>query len=176
MAWDVCAEKLLLKELEASSVGLGRAAPETMEEIEMSNFYAKAAAVLWASWGGLHVIAGSAMLRALGGGVEGLPDTVVVSLMGSDMPVPLLPTLMEHNLNNAWFGLIVLLGSFFVWRNDRNAMILCGIVGGLAQLGYTIIAVLPGHAPLPGAVMSVVAAVAVLLPVFGASRDKVRQG
>lgn len=141
----------------------------------MSNAYAKTAALSWAFWGGVHVIGGSTMLYTLGG-VDGLPDTVMVALMGSDMPLPLVPTLLEHNFNNAWFGLIVLLGSLFVWRNDRNAMILCAIVGGLAQLGYTIFVVLPGHAPLPGAIMTVVAAAAVVLSVLAGRRVEVRQG
>ena len=122
----------------------------------------KTSAILWGIWGIVHLLAGISMISALQNGVDGLPESVLVNMMGSEMPVHALETLMEHNWNNAWFGLVVVIGAFFVWKGNRNGIFLSAIVGGLAHLGFFIFVILPYPDPI-GIIMSFVAAAAIAL-------------
>ncbi len=135
-----------------------------MENRTTSNIFFKTASILWGLWGFVHLFAGFSMLSVLSEGIESLPESVLVKMMGNDMPLHIVPTLMEHNFNNTWFGLVILTGSFFVWKANRTAVLLCSIVGGLAQLGFTIFIVFPGYSELPGVIMSFVVVTAI---VFG---------
>lgn len=120
----------------------------------------RAAAVLWAMWGLLHLVAGVGVLSTFASEVPGVPESVTLTLMGGEMPFHVRRTLAEHNFNNAWFGLVVTAGSVDVWRGGRVGVLLCAIVGGLAHLGFTIFVVLPGYGNGVGVAMTFVAAAA----------------
>lgn len=122
----------------------------------------KTSAILWGIWGIVHLLAGISMIFTLQNGVDGLPESVLVNMMGSEMPVHVLETLMEHNWNNSWFGLVVIIGAFFVWKGNRNGIFLSAIVGGLAHLGFLIFVVLPYRDQI-GIIMSFVVAAAIVL-------------
>lgn len=122
----------------------------------------KTSAILWGIWGIVHLLGGISMIFTLQNGVDGLPESVLVTMMGSEMPVHVLGTLIEHNWNNSWFGLVVTIGAFFVWKGNRNGVFLSAIVGGLAHLGFFIFVVLPYSDPV-GIIMSFVAAAAIVL-------------
>jgi len=127
--------------------------------------------ILWGLWGFVHLFGGLFMLSFLGGGVKNLPESVLMKMMGNEMPLPIVPTLMEHNFNNTWFGLVILIGSFFVWKENRNAVLFCCIVGGLAQIGYAIFIVFPGHSTLPGVVINFVFLVAIVFGIIAIKKS-----
>lgn len=106
----------------------------------------RVAAVLWAMWGALHLVAGFGLLSTFANEVATVPESVTLTLMGSEMPFYVRRTLAEHTFNNTWFGLVVAVGSVLVWRGSRLGVFLCAIVGGLAHLGFTIFVVIPGYA------------------------------
>ena len=123
----------------------------------------RVASVLWAMWGLLHLVAGAGVLSTFASEVTGVPESVTLTLMGGEMPFNVRRTLAEHNFNNTWFGLVVTAGSVQVWRGGRLGVLLCAIVGGLAQLGFTIFIVVPGYGNAIGVAMTFVAASAVVL-------------
>jgi hypothetical protein len=122
----------------------------------------KASAILWGIWGIVHLLAGISLIFALRNGVNGLPESLSVGMMGSEISVHPLETLKEHNWNNSWFGLVATIGAFGVWKGNRNGIFLSAVVGGLAQLGFFIFVVLPYPDPA-GITMSFVAAAAIVL-------------
>lgn len=123
----------------------------------------RAAGVLWAMWGLLHLVAGVGVLSTFASEVTGVPESVTLTLMGGEMPFQVRRTLAEHNFNNTWFGLVVTAGSVQVWRGRRLGALLCAIVGGLAQLGFTIFIVVPGYGNAVGVAMTFVAVSALVL-------------
>ena len=145
---------------------------EKMKSNVPSKILFRTTSILWGLWGVVHILGGLSMLSVLSGGVKSLPESVLVKMMGNDMPLHIVPTLMEHNLNNTWFGLVILIGSFFVWKTNRNAVLFCSIVGGLAQLGYTIFIVFPGYSELPGVVMSFVVLAAIVFGMIAIKKSK----
>jgi hypothetical protein len=123
----------------------------------------RVAAVLWAMWGVLHLAAGLSVVTTFTNEVAGVPETVMLNVMGGALPFHVRRTLAEHSFNNTWFGLVVTVGSVLVWKRSRLGVILCAIVGGMAHLGFTIFLVLPGSANAVGVAMTFVAAGAVVL-------------
>ncbi len=123
----------------------------------------RVAAVLWAMWGLLHLAAGLSVMSVFARGVTGVPESVRVSVMGGEVPFEVRRSLAEHEFNNSWFGLVVLVGSVLVWSGRRTGVLLCTIVGGLAHLGFTLFQVLPGASNAVGVAMTFVAASAVVL-------------
>lgn len=136
----------------------------------MNTALLRVTAVLWGAWGLLHLLMAFPFVLGVRAGVEGLPATVTMDIGGEHAPLHVQQTLMEHGFNNGWFGLVVTIGSVFVWRGRRDAVYLCSIVGGLAHLGFTVFLVLPGHANAMGVAMTVVAASAVALGLLAARR------
>jgi len=126
-------------------------------------FLFRATAVLWALWGLLHFAFAFPFVWALHQGVEGLPASVLMDMAGQEAPLHVTQALMEHGFNNAWFGLVVSVGSLFVWRGRQDAVVLCSLVGGLAHLGFTLFVVLPGYADAIGVTMTGVVAAALSL-------------
>lgn len=123
----------------------------------------RVAAVLWAMWGLLHLAAGLSVMRTFASEVAGVPESVKLTVMGSELPFLVRRSLAEHQFNNSWFGLVVLSGSALVWRGSRTGVLLCTIVGGLAHLGFTIFQVVPGYSNAVGVAMTFIAASAVVL-------------
>lgn len=136
----------------------------------MSRGLFRVAAVLWAMWGLLHFVAGVSVVRTFASEVAGVPESVVLSLMGDQLPFHVRRTLAEHSFNNMWFGLVVLIGSVLVWRGSRLGVFLCTIVGGLAQLGFTIFLVMPGLSNAVGVTMTFIAACAAISGVMAQVR------
>ena len=125
----------------------------------------RAAGVLWAMWGLLHLLAGLSVVKTFASEVAGVPESVMLRVMGDEIPFHVRRTLAEHSFNNTWFGLVVLVGSVLVWKGSRQGVLLCTVVGGLAHLGFAIFLVVPGFSNAVGVAMTVIAAVAVALSV-----------
>lgn len=125
----------------------------------------RVAAVSWALWGLLHLVAGVSVVRTFSSEVAGVPESVMLSMMGDELPFHVRRTLAEHSFNNTWFGLVVVVGSVQVWKGSRLGVVLCTIVGGLAHLGFTIFLVVPGYSNAVGVAMTFIAAFAVIVGV-----------
>lgn len=136
----------------------------------MNRVLFRVAGVLWAMWGLLHFVAGVGVVRTFASEVAGVPESVMLSLMGDQLPFHVRRTLAEHSFNNMWFGLVVLVGSVLVWRGSRLGVFLCTIVGGLAQLGFTIFLVIPGLSNAVGVTMTFTAACAAISSVMAQVR------
>lgn len=130
----------------------------------------RVAAVLWAVWGALHLVAGLSVVTTFAREVVGVPESVQLTVMGGELPFHVRRTLAEHSFNNTWFGLVVLVGSVWVWKRSRLGVFLCTIVGGLAHVGFTIFLVVPGYSNAVGVAMTVIAAAAVALSVAALGR------
>ena len=124
--------------------------------------------ILWGLWGFVHLLGGLTMLFVLKGGLESVPESVDVKNLP---PLHIVPTLMEHNFNNLWFGLTILIASFFVWKVNRNAVLFCSIVGGLAHLGFAIFIVFQGHSDLVGVVLSFVVLAAIVFGIIAIKKS-----
>lgn len=133
----------------------------------------RVAGVLWAMWGVLHLVAGVALLPTFTSEVASVPEEVKV-MLGSEIPFYVRRTLAEHTFNNAWFGLVVSVGSALVWRGSRLGVFLCAIVGGLAHLGFTVFMVVPGYANAVGVAMTFIAAGALVLSLTAHFGSKAR--
>ncbi len=131
----------------------------------MNRHVFRVAAVLWAMWGALHLVAGLSVVTTLASEVVGVPESVQLTVMGGELPFHVRRTLAEHSFNNTWFGLVVLVGSVLVWKRSRLGVFVCTIVGGLAHLGFTIFLVVPGYSNAVGIAMTLIAASAVALSV-----------
>ena len=142
-----------------------------MEKIEnnmSSKIIFRTTSLLWGLWGVVHLLGGLMMLFALKGGLESVPESVDVKNLP---PLHIVPTLMEHNFNNTWFGLVILIGSFFVWKANRNAVLFCSVVGGLAHLGFAIFIVFPGHGDIVGVVLSFVVLAAIIFGIIAIKKS-----
>lgn len=135
----------------------------------------RVAAVLWAMWGLLHLLAGFSLLSTFSGEVASVPESITLAVMGTEMPFYVRRTLAEHTFNNTWFGLVVAVGSVLVWKGSRLGVLLCAIVGGLAHLAFTIFVVVPGFSNEVGVVMTFVAAAAVVLSLIAHFGSKTRR-
>jgi hypothetical protein len=131
----------------------------------------RVAAALWGTWGLVHLAAGLSVMRAFAHEVAGVPESVNLTVMGSEVPFEVRRSLAEHQFNNSWFGLVVLVGSVLLWRGSRTGVLLCNIVGGLAHLGFTVFQVLPGASNAVGVGMTVVALCAVVLSLAASVRS-----
>jgi len=142
-----------------------------MEKIEnnmSSKIIFRTTSLLWGLWGVVHLLGGLTMLFTLKGGIESIPESVDVKNLP---PLHIVPTLMEHNFNNTWFGLVILIGSFFVWKANRNAVLFCSVVGGLAHLGFAIFIVFPGHGDMVGVVLSFVVLAAIVFGIIAIKKS-----
>ena len=131
----------------------------------------KTSAILWAIWGVFHLFIGIATLVLFNNGhpsgdFQSIPEMLNFTMFGNESQFPPLATLKQHAFNLAWIGLIVTIGSVYVWKKDKIAILTCAIIGGFADLGYFIYVDLPGYAISPGPEMTYIMATAIILAFF----------
>ncbi|NRB47534.1 MAG: hypothetical protein HRU41_07660 [Saprospiraceae bacterium] len=133
----------------------------------------KIASVLWFIWGAVHMLAGVMTMRGpltgdISAAVAGIADKVDPASLQMDYPVAAGAILGQHGFNLLWIGLVTLICSFYIWRGNRNAIILAAITGGLADVGYFLFMDLGGHVNfMPGTVMTIFSATAIILSFYG---------
>ena len=131
----------------------------------------KVSAILWAVWGAFHVFVGVFLWVLLAQGktaeaLHGIAGTVPLEELQMAYPFAAVATLKQHAFNLAWFGLVTLVGSIWVWRLNAYAIFLCALVGGLGDLGYFVFIDLPGLATPPGPQMTWISGAAILLSLY----------
>lgn len=128
----------------------------------------KAAGVLWVIWGAVHVLAG-VMTVSLGtsDAIAGIADGLDPATLRMAYPAAAGAIINQHGFNLGWIGLTTIVGGVFVWRGSPVAIFVSALVGGLADVGYFVFIDLGGHNRfVPGTVMTLVSAAAVLLSFF----------
>lgn len=123
------------------------------------------AAALWLIWGLVHL--GAGILSLTGSTqelVQNIADAASAETLEIDYPDAVGAILDQHAWNLAWFGGVALIGAVFIWRQNRTAIWVTAMVGGLADLGYLLFLDLGGYVNfVPGTVMTIFSATAILL-------------
>lgn len=141
-------------------------------------FLFKAAAILWFIWGAVHIFAGimtdNFILNGdIAGAVSGIADAVDPATLQADYPDAAGAIIGQHGFNLLWIGLVTLICAPFVWKGNKNAIILAAITGGLADLGYFLFMDLGGYTNfMPGTVMTLVSSGAIILSAIAYFRSK----
>ncbi len=144
----------------------------------MKNLF-KISAVLWLIWGLVHILAGVLTLKGvlandLSAAIGGIADAVDPVTLQKDYPEAVGGILGQHGFNLLWFGVVTLIAAFYVWKGNKHGVFLAAIVGGLADLGYFIFIDLGGFANfVPGTVMTIVSASAIILSLYAYSKEEV---
>lgn len=122
------------------------------------------AAVLWAVWGLVHMLAGIMTIsRDTAGAIAGIADAVDPRTLEMVYPDAAGAVINQHGFNLFWIGLVTVLCVPFVWRGVGAAIFLAALVGGLADVGYFIFMDLGGFVNFaPGTVMTLFSSAAVL--------------
>ncbi|MEM6412261.1 MAG: hypothetical protein AAF683_12075 [Pseudomonadota bacterium] len=134
----------------------------------MSNSHAmvlKVAAVLWIVWGLVHMLAGVIIIPAdATGGFQAIADAVNPEVLVADYHPAVGGILNQHGWNLLWGGGVTFIGAIFIWRQNRTAIWVTGLVGGLLDIGYLIFVDIPGYVLfVPGTVMTIVSGSAIIL-------------
>ena len=129
----------------------------------------KVSAVLWFVWGVVHIFAGvmtdSFILSGeIAEAIGGIADAVDPSTLAMQYPAATGAVIGQHGFNLLWIGLTTLICSFYIWKENKNAIFLAALTGGLADLGYFLFMDLGGFVNfVPGTVMTLVSGSAIIL-------------
>ena len=135
----------------------------------MYKSFFKIAAILWIIWGAVHIFAGIMtdnfiLSGDIKGAVSGIADAVDPASLEADYPAASGAVIGQHGFNLLWIGLVTLISAFFIWKENKNAIFLAAICGGLADLGYFLFMDLGGYVNfMPGTVMTLVSSAAIIL-------------
>ena len=116
----------------------------------------KAGAIAYMAWGALHVLVGGIPLFLfLKGPVDHALGALLNKTYAADAIDPdIIATLSQHAFNLLAGGIAVFCIAFLNWRNDRTAYWINLLLGGVLDLGFVMLVVIPGHialsAGLPG--------------------------
>lgn len=122
-------------------------------------------AILWLLWGLVHVLAGvMVLINDATGGLRAVADAVDSAALLADYHGAVEGVLNQHGWNLGWFGVATIIGAAMIWRQNRTAIWVTGMVGGLADVGYLLFLDFPGYVNfVPGTVMTFISGAAVLL-------------
>lgn len=103
--------------------------------------------------------------------IQLLEPTTEPQKLTEDYPLEVLTILVihgQHAYNLFWFGLVTLVCSILIWRQqNRIAMLVAAVVGGFADLGVILfIDLVGGYGSLFGKAITAVAFVAIALSVY----------
>ena len=132
----------------------------------------KISAVLWLVWGLVHAAAGILIVAdETAAKVQAIADRVDPALLDIAYPAAVGAILDQHGFNLLWFGIVTMTGAWFIWRRSVTAIVGTALVGGLADVGYFVFVDLAGYANfVPGTVMTIVSASAIVLSFYAWSR------
>ena len=128
----------------------------------------KTSSVLWVIWGIVHIFFGAFTVYLVLNNetsrvVTEIANAVSPEILKTEYPAAANALLGQHGWNLIWFGVVTLIASIYVWKGNRNAILLAAIVGGLADLGYFLFMDLGGYVTFfPGTLMTIIALSAIL--------------
>jgi len=138
----------------------------------------KISAILWIIWGIVHMFAGAITMYFISSGdiasaVGGIADAIDPATLQMEYPSTAGAILGQHGFNLFWIGLSTLICAFYIWGNNKNAIFLAALTGGLADLGYFIFMDLGGYSNfMPGTVMTFVSSAAIILSFYAYFKSK----
>jgi hypothetical protein len=142
----------------------------------------KLSATLWIIWGLVHILAGVMTMKGIltddiTASVAGIADAVAPEQLTVNYPKASGAILGQHGFNLFWIGIVTFVCAFGVWKGNKNAIFLAAITGGLADLGYFLFMDLGGYVKfVPGTIMTVVSASAIILSFYSQFRSKKQLG
>ena len=123
----------------------------------------KTSSVLWIIWGIVHMFFGVFILYLMSIGdtsriVSEVANNVSPELIKMDYPAAANALYGQHGWNLLWFGIVTTIAGFYVWKGNKNAILLAAIIGGLADFGYFLFMDLGGYVTFfPGKLMTYIA-------------------
>lgn len=129
-------------------------------------------AVLWLIWGLVHILAGVMTMKGVMSGdiassISGIADAIDPKSVQMDYPKAAGAIIGQHGFNLLWIGIVTAVCSYYILKENRHALILAAITGGLADLGYYFFLDLGGFVNfIPGTLMTVFSASAILSGYF----------
>ncbi|CUJ23249.1 hypothetical protein [Cognatishimia activa] len=128
----------------------------------------KGIAVLWVIWGLVHTLAGVIVLTSdASGGFQAIADAVDPATLAANYHEAVGGILNQHGWNLGWFGIATIIGGVLIWRENRTAIWVTAMIGGMADLGYLLFVDLPGYVHfMPGTVMTLVSGTAIVLSLW----------
>ena len=123
----------------------------------------KTSSVLWIIWGIVHMFFGVFILYLMSIGdtsriVSEVANNVSPDLIKMDYPEAANALYGQHGWNLLWFGIVTTIAGFYVWKGNKNAILLAAIIGGLADFGYFLFMDLGGYVTFfPGKLMTYIA-------------------
>lgn len=154
---------------------------ELLKSIKMKKhaLLLKIAAGLWLIWAIVHIFAGAITMYFITSGdipssVSGIADAVDPASVQMDYPAAAGAIIGQHGFNLFWIGIVTFVCAFYIWKQNKNAIFLAAITGGLADLGYFLFMDLGGFVNfVPGTVMTLVSSAAIILSFYAYfKRDK----
>ena len=134
----------------------------------------KISAVLWVIWGVVHGLAGILTISGdTASAISGIADGVDPTLLAMEYPDAVGGIINQHGFNLLWGGVVTIIGGVFIWRKSVAAIFVSALVGGLLDVGYFIFIDLGGYNNfVPGTVMTIISASAVVLSFYAYSKGK----
>ena len=123
----------------------------------------KTSSVLWIIWGIVHMFFGVFILYLMSIGdtsriVSEVANNVSPELIKMDYPAAANALYGQHGWNLLWFGIVTTIAGFYVWKGNKNAILLAAIIGGLADFGYFLFMDLGDYVTFfPGKLMTYIA-------------------
>ncbi|WP_281612614.1 hypothetical protein [Flammeovirga sp. SubArs3] len=142
------------------------------------NIYFKISSVLWLIWGFVHIMAGVitdyAILNGdIIGAVSGIADAIDPNSLQANYPNAAGAIIGQHGFNLLWIGVTTFICSIFIWKGNKNAILLAILTGGLADVGYFLFMDLGGYVRFaPGTLMTIVSSLAIVSSLIGLSKNK----
>ncbi|MEM7446828.1 MAG: hypothetical protein AAF355_01145 [Myxococcota bacterium] len=125
----------------------------------------RTSAVLWVVWGLVHMLAGILTIsQPAPNSIGGIADAVDPAVFHTTYHAATDAVINQHGFNLFWIGLTTLVAAVFIWRQNKTAIWVAALVGGLADVGYFFFMDLGGHVNfVPGTIMTLVSGSAVVL-------------
>jgi hypothetical protein len=134
------------------------------------------AAVLWAIWGLVHMLAGGMTIaQPPSAGFAAIADAVAPAALMAEYHPAVGGILNQHGFNLLWIGLATTIGAGLIWRGTLTAIWVTAMIGGLADAGYLLFVDIPGYVRFfPGTVMTLISAsaIALCIPTWVARRGR----
>ncbi|MBX2853283.1 MAG: hypothetical protein KTR15_16230 [Phycisphaeraceae bacterium] len=131
-------------------------------------------AVLWVVWGLVHVLAGVMTIsQDTSAAASGIADAVDPAQLEMAYHAAVGAIINQHGFNLLWIGAFTTVCAVFVWQRKALAIWLAALIAGITDIGYFIFIDLGGYANfIPGTVMTIICASAVLLSAWVGLRLK----
>ncbi|MEM1124687.1 MAG: hypothetical protein AAGJ18_29885, partial [Bacteroidota bacterium] len=99
--------------------------------------------------------------------VSGIADAIDPTTLQADYPAASGAIIGQHGFNLFWIGIVTFVCTFYIWKQNKNAIFLAALTGGLADLGYFLFMDLGGFVNfMPGTLMTIVSAAAIILSFY----------